>query len=257
MNLDRRDLGIQILYLYALRASGDLDAALRHADSVLKRLPEAVPMINAKASLLRSAGLLEDAYALYEELLALYPTYTPAKFGAAAVRVLQNRSEEARTALPETNTESELDWYGFRIRALSFARTRNFERAAPRLLFGSGQCLWPQERTKLETALGLVELQKGDTARSIAVLNKNLHKLDDDHRQIRLAFLGHAHAQKGAVDIASVMLGRLFTSKDPTLQSRRETIIVKYNIPLKTRREYSPIIPEQMATQELALAMAA
>jgi tetratricopeptide (TPR) repeat protein len=256
MNLDRTDLGIHVSYVYTLSASGDLDSALRHADSVIKKLPEAVPMIYAKASLLRNAGLLEDAYALYEKLLALYPTYTPAKFGAAAIWVLQNRSEEARTVLPETNMESELDWYGFRIRALSFARTGNFERAAPRLSFGSGQCLWLKERTKLETALGLVELQKGDTARSIAVLNKNLHQLDDRHQQIRLAFLGHAHAEKGAVDVASVMLGRLFTSKDLTLQSMRETIIVKYDIPLP-RREYLPIMPEQMATQELALAMAA
>lgn len=257
MNLDRTHLGIQVSYVYTLKASGDLDSALRHADSVIKKVPDAVPMIYAKASLLRGAGLWDDAYALYEKLLALYPTYTPAKFGAAAIRVLQDRSEEARAVLPETNMESELDWFGFRIRALSFARTGDFERAAPRLSFGSGQCLWLKERTKLETALGLVELQKGDTARSIAVLNKNIHQLDDRHQQIRLTFLGHAHAQKGAVDVASIMLGRLFTSKDPTLQSMRETIIVQYNIPLKPRREYSVIMPEQMAAQELALAMAA
>jgi tetratricopeptide (TPR) repeat protein len=252
-------LKIQIPYVYTLRAAGDPDSALKHADLVIGKLqlPKAVGMVNAKASLLRSVGRLEEARSLYESLLGLYPTYTPARFGAAAVRVLNNQIEEAQTVLPETEMESEMDWYGFRLRALSFAKAGHYEKAEPRLSFGTGQCPWIKERMRLETALGFVELYKGDTSRSIAVLNKNLHQLDDRDRQVRLALLGHAHAQKGAVEVATVMLGRLFTSKDPTLQSARGSIIAKYKLPLALPLGL-PITPlDQMATQELSLAIGA
>ncbi|MGA8212628.1 MAG: tetratricopeptide repeat protein [Candidatus Sulfotelmatobacter sp.] len=258
IKLNWSSLKIQIPYVYALRAIGDLDSALKHADSVIDKLqlPRAASMVNAKASLLRSAGRLEEAGALYENLLRLFPTYTPARFGAAAVRVLNNQIEEAQTDLPETEMESEMDWYGFRLRALSFAKAGHYEKAEPRLSFGTGQCPWIKERTKLETALGFVELYSGETGRSIAVLNKNLHQLDDRDRQIRMAFLGHAHAQKGATEVATIMLGWLFNSKDPTLQSVRGSIIAKYKLPLAVPRGLS-LIPDQMATQELGLAIAA
>jgi tetratricopeptide (TPR) repeat protein len=257
IKLNWASLKIQIPYVYTLRAAGDPDSALKHADLVIGKLelPRAVSMVNAKASLLRSVGRLEEASTLYESLLGLYPTYTPAKFGAAAVRVLNNQTEEARTVLPETEMQSEMDWYGFRVRALSFAKAGDYGKAEPRLSFGIGQCPWIKERTRLETALGLVELYKGDAGRSIAVLNKNLYQLDDRDRQIRLALLGHAHAQKGATDVATIMLGRLFTSKEPTLQSVRGAIIANYKLPLPVPRGL-PIIPDQMATQELGLAIA-
>lgn len=258
MKLDWTSLKIQVPYVYVLRAIGDLDSALKHADSVISKLqlPKAASMVNAKASLLRSVGRLEEASALYENLLRLYPTYTPARFGAAAVRVLNNQIEEARTDLPETEMESEMDWYGFRLRALSFAKAGHYDKAEPRLSFATGKCPWIKEKTRIETALGFVELYKGDTGRSITVLNKNLHQLDDRDRQIRLALLGHAHAQKGATEVATMMLGRLFTSKDPTLLSVRGSIIAKYKLPLAVPRGL-PIIPDQMATEELSLAIAA
>ncbi len=258
MNLDRTDLGIHISYVYTLRANGDPDAALKHADSVISKLqlPRAVPLMNAKASLLRSVGRFEEARSLYERILGLYPTYTPARFGEAAVQVLENQNDEARAVLPETDMESEMDWYGFRLRALSYARGGDYERAVPGLSYATSQCPWIKERTKLETALGFVQLHKGDTRRSIAVLNKNLDDLEYRDRQIRLALLGHAHAQRGATDVASILLGRLFTTKDPTLRLVRESIITKYSLPLTEPRGRFGFIPEQIVTQELSLAMA-
>jgi tetratricopeptide (TPR) repeat protein len=259
INLNWASLKIQVPYVYTLRAVGDLDLSLKHADLVISKLqlPKAASMMNAKASILRSVGRLDEASAIYAEILGPYPTYTPARFGAAAVQVLRKQSDEARAALPETEMESEMDWYGFRLRALSHASGGDYERAEPRLSFGIGQCPWIKEREKLETALGFVELYKGDTARSIAVLNKNLYHLEYRDRQTRLALLGHAHAQRGATDVASIMLGRLFTSRDPTLRAVRESIIVKYKLPLAGVRETFSFIPEQIATQELGLAMAA
>ena len=206
--------------------------------------------------LLRSAGRLDEAEAIYQSLIEHYPTYMPAKFGMAAIRVLENEIEEAQRTLPEENMESELDWFGFRLRALSYARAGDYKRAAPRLAFGLGHCPWLKERPKLETALSLVELQRGEVARSIQLLNRNPDKLDARHQQVRITFLAHAHAQRGATDVASILLGRLFTSKESDLRSVREAIVSEYELPVAMPRgwntEYSHI-----KTQELGLAMAA
>ena len=80
-------------------------------------------------------------------------------------------------------------------------------------------------RSKLQTALGLVELYRGDTSRSIGLLNKNLDQLEARDQQIRLVLLAHAHADRGATDVASILMGRrLFLSREPSLLAVRSSI---------------------------------
>ena len=152
--------------------------------------------------------------------------------------------------------ESELDWFGFRLRALSYASAGDYQRAAPRLTFGIGHCPWLKERPKLETALDFVELQRGDVARSIRLLNKNLDQLGARHQQVRLTFLAHAHAQRGAIDVASILLSRLFTSKEADLRSVKEAIVSEYKLPVAMPRGWNTDY-SHIKTHELGLAIAA
>jgi tetratricopeptide (TPR) repeat protein len=256
MKLNWPEPRTHIGYLHALTASGALESALRHADVFIAKFPKALPVLNIKAILLRNAGRLDEAEAIYQNLIEHYPTYVPATIGIAAIRVLQNKIEEAQRTLREENMESELDWFGFRLRALSYASAGDYQRAAPRLTFGLGHCPWLHERPKLETALGFVELQRGEVARSIGLLNKNLDQLGARHQQVRLTFLAHAHAQRGATDVASILLGRLFTSKESGLRSVREAIVSEYKLPVAMPRDWNTDY-SHIKAQELGLAVGA
>ena len=78
-------------YIHALRASGDLESALRHADEFIAKFPKALQVLNAKAMLLRGAGRLDEAEAIYQRLIKHYPTHVPAKFGMAAIRSITRK----------------------------------------------------------------------------------------------------------------------------------------------------------------------
>jgi tetratricopeptide (TPR) repeat protein len=255
IELNWREVRIHKSYLYVLRDSGDLEGALRHADAMMRKLPDAYPILYVKATLLRAAGRLEEANSLYSGLMADYPTYIPARFGAAAVQILDGKGEEARKSLPETNMESETDWFGFRLRALSYAADGDCNRAAPRLSFGLGHCPWAKERSRFETALGLVELQRGELTQSITLLNRNLERLDARDYQIRLTFLAHAHAQRGATEVANVLVDRLFRSKEKSLRSTRNAIIAEYRLPVAIPETWD-ISRNQIEAKEISLAMA-
>lgn len=256
IGLDSSEVKIHVGYVYALRESGNLDGALRHADGCVRKFPDTPQVLQLKATLLRNSERFVEAEALYKRLIDNYPTYIPAQFGMAALRVLQKRAEEARQKLPEQGMESELDWFAFRLRALSYASDGDYHKAAPRLSFSLKQCPWLKERSKSETALGLVELRRGDHGKSIGLLNHNLDQLDMVDRQIRLTFLAHAHAERGAKDVASVFLGRLFSSKESTLKTLRNAISSEYdlNLPISEPRRGDVA---QIGSRELALAMAA
>jgi tetratricopeptide (TPR) repeat protein len=256
IDLNWSEVRTHVGYLSALRDSGHMEAALRHADAYVRRFPKSYRMLHVKATLLRTAGRLDEAELLYRSVIELYPTYVPARFGMAAIRVLENKVNEAQESLPEENMESQLDWFGFRLRALSFASVGDYDRAVPRLSFAIGHCPWLRERSKIETALGFVELERGDSARSIALLNRNLDQLDARDHQVRLTFLAHAHAKRGATDVASLMLGRLFNSKEAGLRVVREAIVNEYGLPVTLPQAWNGNY-NQVRTQELSLAMAA
>lgn len=256
IGLDRFNLRIQVSYLLALGSGGKVESALNYADTVLKKTPGAFPVLNTKATLLKNAGRLHEAAEIFQKLIERYPTYTPAKFGLASVRVLESKPEDAQRSLPEDNPESELDWFGFRVKALSYGSVGNYQQATPRLSFALKNCPWLRERPKIETALGLVEFQRGDFVRSTALFNNNLDLLDARDRQVRITLLAHVHAEKGAKDIAAVLLGSLFSSKEHDLQSVRGAIINEYKLPVPLSGPWN-VDPGQIRSLELGLAMAA
>ncbi len=256
IELNFSEIKIHMGYVNALRESGNLDAALRHTDAFLLKFPREYRMIQLKASLLRSGGRLDDAESLFTRLIELYPTYAPAVTGLAATRILQQRAAESRVTLPEDGMESELDWYGFRLRALSYASVGDYQDAALPLAYSLKECPWARERSKVETALGFVELHRGDYSKSITLLNKGLAKLEMSDQQLRVMLLGHAHALRGAIDVASILLGGMFSSKDATMRTTRNALVNEYGI-AAGRSESESLEPWQIRTSELSLAMAA
>lgn len=256
ISLDPSNARTHISYAHALRENGDTESALQHVDAFLAKAPKAYAVLNMKATLLRNSGRLDEAETLYTNIIKMYPRYFPAKFGIAAIRVLQGRVDDARVSLPDTGMESELDWFGLRLNALSFARVGDYRRAAPRLASGLGNCPWVKESSKLATALGCVELHRGDLDRSIGLLNRNLDSLEARDQQVRFVFLAHAHAQKGAKDIARILLGRRFASREPNLKMAREALVTEYDLPVPLTRTHN-CDREWLRTKELTLAMAA
>lgn len=256
IDLDWSNVRNHVAYLYTLRENGDIESALKHADSLLAKAPDSYRILNVKAVILRGAGRLNDAKGAFEMALKVYPTYAPSIFGLSALRLLENQVEEARETLPDQNMESELDWFGFRLRALSFARAGDFRRTAPRLAFGLKHCPWARENSRLTTALGFVELQRGDLDRSIGLLNRDLDKLEMRDQQARLVLLAHAHAKKGAKDISRFLLGRRFVSKEPTLKGVRDSLIHEYELPISVPH-VTAIDRSSLLTREFSMAMAA
>jgi tetratricopeptide (TPR) repeat protein len=260
LSIERPSMRTILSYVYTLKGSGKLTEAIEYVDSLIKRLPPLASLLNAKATLLRNANRLDEAFQLFEEVAARFPTYTPARYGAAIVCVMRNQPEEAQRVLPNEDLESELDWFSYRILALSYFRSGDYEQATSKLAFGIEKCPWLKERVKLETALGFVELQRKNAAGAVQVLQKNLDRLEDREKQIRFVFLAHAHAAAGSRDIAKIILGSLFNGKDLEVLALRTAIDTSYNIGLNlgpTERTSPVPFPEYIVAAELSLSMAA
>ena len=260
LSIERPTMRTILAYIYTLKTSGKLTRALEYTDSLIARLPPAPSLLSAKATLLRGANRLNDALRIFEDVVARFPTYTPARYGAAVVRIMLNEPEEAQSVLPDEGLESELDWFAYRILALSYVRMGNYEQALLRLALGVEKCPWLKERTKFQTAIGFVELQRKEVSRSVQLLQKDIDRLEDREKQIRFVFLAHAHAEAGSVDIAKVILGSLLTGKDPELVALRTAINNRYRIGLelgKASITTATALPLQIAAAELSLSMAA
>jgi tetratricopeptide (TPR) repeat protein len=260
LSIERPSMRTILSYIYTLKSSGKLTDALAYTDSLIARLPPVPSLLNAKATLLRSGNRLQEALGLFEEVIVRFPTYTPARFGAATVRILRNEPEEAQRVLPNEDLESELDWFAYRVLALSYVAAGNYEQAISRLTVGVEKCPWLKERMKLQTALGFAALQRKDFARSVQLLQKDIDRLEDREKQTRLVFLAHAHAEAGSSDVAKVILSSLFNGKDQELVALRMAINDNYRIGLNLGS--SPIrvtvpLPAQIAGAELNLSMAA
>jgi tetratricopeptide (TPR) repeat protein len=260
LSIERPSMRTILGYIYTLKSAGKLTDALAYTDSLIARLPPVPSLLNAKATLLRSANRLEESLGLFEEVIMRFPTYTPAKFGAAIVRIMQNEPEQAQRVLPDEDLESELDWFAYRVLALSYVRMENYEQAVSKLSMGIEKCPWLKERMKLQAALGFVALQRKDVTRSVQLLQKDIDRLEDREKQTRFIFLAHAHAEGGSVGVAKIILGSLFTGKDPELVALRIAINDNYNIGLNlgTNSVIAAVpLPAQIATAELSLSMAA
>ena len=151
-------------YVNALRESGNLDAALRGTDAFLLKFPReyrVIELIESQTYCGVAAGLTTQS-SFFTRLIQLPPTYAPAVTGLAATRILQQRAAGSRVTLPEDGMESELDWYGFRLRALSSLSVGDYqESAALPLAYSLKECPWARKHGKVETALGFVELHRG------------------------------------------------------------------------------------------------
>lgn len=260
ISLDYSNVRVVLGYIFTLKSSGNLTAALEYASTALSRFPDTPSLVNAKAILLRGAYRLDEALDVHERLAKRFPSYTPAKFGAAAVRILRNEPDEAVRLLSEKTPESELDWFGFRILALSHLRMQNYEEAISRLEVGSEKCPWLKERVKFETTLGVAELQRKNSTRAVELFHKSLDRLEDREKQVRFVFLAHAQAESGSVDIAKVILGSLFAGRDPELITLRRAINDNYHLGLRldTTAIVSTLsLPTIIARSELSLSMAA
>jgi tetratricopeptide (TPR) repeat protein len=258
ISLDPRNSSHVVACAFALKSAGKLAAALQVAESAVKKAPSAPSLWSLKAALLRAAGQFEESLESYEQAITKFPTYTPARFGGATVRILLGDSTQAQEILPSVNMESALDWYGYRAFALSFFTMGNQDEAVSRLKFGVNNCRWLKERLRLQTALGFVELQRKNTAASLRVLQENISELVYDQQQIRLLLLGHAHAQLGDTKVANTILNNIVKSRDHHLGVVRSGIVHCFRLQANVVALFPPQdTPDELTTAELNLVLAA
>jgi tetratricopeptide (TPR) repeat protein len=250
--LDASDPHVRISYAYALRSAGRYREAIELLEAAHATGPRQAVIANSKANILRTIGELDRALTIYLGVISKFPSFIPAKFGAAAVRILLNQVDDAVQDLPCDNMESELDWIGFRTYALSFISRDAAGAAVERLKWGIANCPWRVERIRMETALGFAQI-KAKNPESIVTLQHNLDRLEDRVKQSRLLFLGVAQAEAGDRFLANMILTRIFSSKDRQLRSLNSAIIDFYN----PRSAAPPVDPALIYRQQMNLAMAA
>ncbi len=250
--LDASDPHLRVAYAYALRSVGRYREAIQVLDADHATGPRQSIIANSKANILRTIGELNPALTVYLDVLSMFPCYTPAKFGAAAVRILLNQVDDAVQDLPCDHMESELDWIGFRTYALSFISRDAANAAVERLKWGIANCPWRAERIRMETALGFAQI-KAKNPESIVTLQHNLDRLEDRPKQTRLLFLGVAQAEAGDRVLANMILTRVFSSKDRELRSLNSALIDYYN----PRNDAPPVDSALIYRQQMNLAMAA
>jgi tetratricopeptide (TPR) repeat protein len=244
-------------YCFNLKAAGRAETALRTVETYLFKSPKSAALLLLKGRLLEANGRINDAIKIYDSIVQQRPGYTPAIYGGASARILIGQVNEALALLPQTGMESEGDWIGYRSLALAFVRSGDVEEAARKIQFGIQNCPWLKERTRLETALGLVELQRNRASQATFVLQKNLQRIDNRYQQTRLLFLGHAQAERGEKDVSRLLLTRIFNSRDSELNELREDIVKKYGLGGATETINTGYLDNRIFAAELKLAMAA
>jgi len=217
-------------YVGALRHAGSYQMAFQFIDNWRKKRGEDARLANQKATLLRILGKYDEALAIYSELQSKFPTYTPAKFGKAALNLLIGKAEDAIHELPTKSMESELDWAGFRTYTLALVATGHASEAVERLRWGLANCQWLPERSRIETALGFAEVRTGSSD-AVNTLQKNIEKLESQSKQTRLILLGVAHAEAGRRDIANTIWRSIFNSRDPQLVGLNLAVTKFYSSP--------------------------
>ncbi len=189
----------------------------------LKMMPDNASLLNAKAIYLRRAGQLSESLAVAEKLMADYATYTPAQFSCAGTLVAMGRIEDARRILPETQyLRSELDWSGPRISSIALVAEGHFQEANEILESALKACPWRKEQMKIHTTLGYIQIRLGKIADSVRTLERDLLRLDEGTKQVRLVLLGKAQAAQGNYPIASTLLGNVVSTKDQLLDPLRQ-----------------------------------
>lgn len=231
-----------------MRSSGKALDALGYLNRHLKENPQAVGLLNAKATILRGLGRFDEAREVYKSVLESFPLYAMARIGLIALNVLEESHVALDSELSPEQFHSEIDWIGFRTVMVALIKTGRAAEAARRIANALPLCPWWDQRVRLNTVLGIAEMHT-DQPNCVQTFQNGLEKLDDRQKQGRLLLLSHAQIRRQNVQVGQTLARNIVTTRDSQLQRIRTQIL-----------ELVPTNPEATATlfiDELEFAMAA
>ncbi|MGA2207444.1 MAG: tetratricopeptide repeat protein [Terracidiphilus sp.] len=222
--LDRTEVRFIVGAALNTHSAGASERALRYLEEFLKTSPTEVPLLQAKAQILRSIGQFSAAKGIYESILRGFPRFIPAVLGLRAVAVLEDPIVAAENKVTHDQLESELDWTGFRTYAVALVAADRPREAIQAIEAALPQCPWLGQRDRLKTTLGIAQMKNNEPT-CIQTLQTNLESLEDRQRQARLLFLSHAQIEQNRQSIARVLLSRMVTTSDRGIQSIKEHLL--------------------------------
>ena len=244
-----------------LKGMGRLANALTAYEETARLFPENIVARSGRAEVLKGMGRLDEALEAYEETARLFPQDAVVRNGRANILILLDRIDEARALLTVEPPASYQDWIGYHVVAMSYLKTKEFDEAIRRLTYGLNNNPWASSQNYFATALGVAWIRKRQFAEAEEVLKTNLVRLDIFERQKRLALLGHIQAERGNLAEASASLATIGPTANTHINTLREGVILRFNLPPETGRRVSPTeaaaLDERIAEEEFYLAMAA
>jgi tetratricopeptide (TPR) repeat protein len=244
-----------------LKEMGRLDDALAAYDEAVALFHEDAVTLSGRAEVLKEMGRLDEALQVYEETARLFPADQVARNGSANLLMLLNRIDDARRLLTKEHPTSREDWIGYHILSMSYLKTAEIDEAIERLAYGLENAPWATVKVYFASALSVARIRKRQFAEAEAVLKSNVVSLDLFQRQKRLALLGHSLAGQGKRDEAVATLASIGPTTNSRLQTLREDVILRFNLPPKTdaviSSEEAAALDERIDEEEFYLAMAA
>jgi tetratricopeptide (TPR) repeat protein len=244
-----------------LKEMGRLNEALIAYEEIAQGFPNDAFARTGRAEVLKEMGRLDEALLAYKEIARLFPNNRIARSGQASLLMLLDSPHEVRTLLARDQLVSRDDWIDLHIIAMSYLKTGEIDEAIKRLAYGLENAPWATVKMYFASALGLARIRKRQFAEAEAVLKSNVVSLDDFQRQKRLALLGHSLAGQGKRDEAAATLASIGPTTNSRLQTLREDVILRFNLPPKTdaviSSEEASALDERIDEEEFYLAMAA
>ncbi|MGA7343167.1 MAG: tetratricopeptide repeat protein, partial [Terracidiphilus sp.] len=222
--LDSTNVRFVIGAAFAMRSSGKASEALRYLSTYLQDNPGVIPILSAKAAILRGLKRFVEAREVYNAIIQIFPEFAPAKFGLMALDVSQNPDSVAGMELGLDQLESEIDWIGFRTLMVALVKTGKAVTAAQRISEALPICPWLNQRIRLKTVLGIAEMESNQP-KCIQTLQENIELLDDRQRQARLLLLSHAQMDQNNFVVGRMLVTNIVNTKDQELAGIRNQIL--------------------------------
>lgn len=221
--LDRTNHRFIVGAAYSLFSSGMIQQALAILDTYLLTSSD-IYVQQARAQILRMAGQTKEAEAAYQSILKVFPRYAPARLGLLGLEVLVNPQKVAQDSYEVEAPESEQDWMALRAYFVALIGIGKNDVAIEKITKLLPGCPWLRERARLNSALGIAQMRRGD-AQCVETFQTDLYSLDDSHKQARLLLLSHAQMQQNRPKIAHVLLTNLVTTREPSLLVMKQNLL--------------------------------
>jgi tetratricopeptide (TPR) repeat protein len=194
----------------------NFDKAIKESDELLRRFPESPLPWVVKGDILSRAGDLSGSLDAYTSGLRTFTSHRPLQIGRASILTLFGRNTEASDLLKDLELESEVDWRGYHVLALSKLKSGLTEQAIHDLKWAAKNTPWRNLRVLFESSLGYAYMRQGQQKVAIDLFEGNLLRAPQNKRQGLLLFLGSAFREMGQEDRSISYVKRALPTDEST-----------------------------------------